>query len=229
MLKAQKKISKRELKQDALITTMGNLTTFYDINKKNIGIAVAGVVVLVLGIWWYAEKQKTDNAQASTELGSVYTYVDNNQHQIAIDGIPERKITGLKTIVDKYGSTDAGNLARFYLANAYFHLGKSDEALEQFDDFKAKDEFLAVSRLAGIAECYEAKGEYEKAAGNYEKASVDYPKDVEAAANLNNAANNYMLAGKKDRALDLFKKIKKEYPTSQYAREADRFITRLSS
>ena len=229
MLKAQKKISKRELKQDALITTMGNLTTFYDVNKKNIGIAVAGVAVLVLGIWWYTQNLKTNNEQASTALGSVYSYVDNNQFQIAIDGVPERKITGLKSIVDKYRSTDAGNLARFYLANAYFHLGKYDEALEQFEDFKAKDQFLAVSRLAGIAQCHEAKGEYEKAADNFEKASVDYPKDVEAAANLNNAANDYMLAGKKERALELFKKLKKEYPTSQYARDADRFITRLTS
>lgn len=229
MLKAQKKISKREMKQDPLITTMANLTTFYDVQKKNIGIAVGGLVVLVFGIWWYAQNQKTNNEQASTALGSVYSYVDNNQYQVAIDGVPERKITGLKSIVDKYGSTDAGNLARFYLANAYFHLGKYDEALEQFKDFKGKDQFLVISRLVGIAECYEAKGEHENAAENYEKASIDYPKDVEAAANLNNAANNYMLAGKKERALDLFKKLKKEYPTTQYAREADRFITRLSS
>ncbi len=229
MLKAQKKISKRELKQDALITTMGNLSAFYDVNKKNIGIAVAGLVVLVFGIWWYTQNQKTNNELASTALGSVYSYVDNNQYQIAIDGVPERKITGLKTIVDKYSGTDAGNLARFYLANSYYHLGKYDEALQQFEDFKGKDQFLVVSRLTGIAQCYEAKGNYEKAADNYEKASVDNPKEVEAASNLNNAANDYMRAGKKDRALELFKKLKKDYPTSQYARDADRYIARLAS
>ena len=229
MLKAQKKISKRELKQDALITTMGNLSSFYEGNKKNIGIVVAGLVALILGAWWYMETQKTNNEQATTALGSVYSYVDNNQYQVAIDGIPERKITGLKTIVEKYGSTDAGNLARFYLANAYYHLGKYDEALEQFDDFKPKEQFLAVSRLTGIGGCYEAKVEYEKAAENYEKAALSYPKDVDAAANLNNAACNYMIAGKKDRALDLFKKLKKEYPTTQYAREAERYIAGLTS
>jgi outer membrane protein assembly factor BamD (BamD/ComL family) len=38
-----------------------------------------------------------------------------------------------------------------------------------------------------------------------------------------------MLAGNKDRAVELFKKLKKEFPTSQFAREADRHIQRLTS
>jgi TolA-binding protein len=185
--------------------------------------------VLVAGTWWYISRQKTNNETASAKLGSVFSYVDNNQYQIAIDGIPERKITGLKSIVDEYGGTDAGNTARFYLANAYFQLGKYDEALNHFEDFSPKESYLAVSRLAGIAGCYEAKGEYENAAENFEKASVSYPKDVDAAENMNNAANNFMLAGKNERALDLFKKLKKEYPTTQFARDADRYIARLSA
>jgi tetratricopeptide (TPR) repeat protein len=159
----------------------------------------------------------------------VYSFYDQSQYQIAIDGIPERKITGLKSIVEEYGGTTAGNLARFYLANSYFQLGRYGEALENFEDFSAKEEYLVVSRLTGIAGCYEAKSEFENAGENYEKAAASYPKDVDAAANLNNAAYNFMLAGKNARALELFKRLKKEYPTSQFAREADRHIQRLTT
>ena len=209
MLKAQKKISKRQLKEDALVTSMAKATNFYETHKKNIGMALGAVVVLAIGTFAFIQNRNSKNEDAATKLGSVYSYYDNNQYQIAIDGVPERKITGLKSIVDEYGGTNAGNLARFYLANTYFQLGRYDEALSNFEDFSAKEQYLVVSRLTGIAGCYEAKGEYEKAAENYEKAAVSYPKDVDAAANLNNAANDFMLAGNKDRALDLFKKIKK--------------------
>jgi tetratricopeptide (TPR) repeat protein len=229
MLKAQKRLSKRELKEDALMTSIANATDFFEKNKQTIGYALIGVVALIAGTWWYTSRQATNNETASAKLGSVFSYVDNNQYQIAIDGVPERKITGLKSIVEEYGGTDAGNMARFYLANAYFQLGKYDDALKHFEDFSAKESYLAVSRLAGIAGCYEAKGDYENAAENYEKASVGYSKDVDAAANMNSAASNFLLAGKKERALELFKKLKKEYPTTQFARDADRYIAQLSA
>jgi tetratricopeptide (TPR) repeat protein len=229
MLKAQKKISKRELKRDPLLDSMGKISGFYEDNKKVIQYALGALVVLVVGSYAYVQNQATQNNDASTKLATVYPFYDKNQYQIAIDGVPERKVTGLKSIVDEYGGTNSGNLARFYLANCYFNLGKYDEALNNFEDFSASEQYLVVSRLTGLAACYEAKGEYEKAAEHFEKAVAKYPKDVDAAANLNNAAANFMLAGNKERAVELFKKLKKEFPTSQFAREADRHIQRLTS
>lgn len=229
MLKAQKKISKREMKEDTLVTYMAKATKLYDTQKKNIGAAVLAVAVIALGAWWYSARQAKNNEEASAKLGTVYSYYDQNQYQIAIDGVPERKITGLKSIVDEFGGTDAGNLARFYLANAYFQLGNYDLALQHFDDFSAKQPYLASSRLAGIGACYEAKGDHEKAAENFEQAGLSYPKEVDAAAHLNNAAHNFMQSGKNDKAASLFKKIKKEYPTSQFARDADRYISKLAA
>jgi tetratricopeptide (TPR) repeat protein len=228
MLKAQKKISKRQLKEDALITSMGKLTSVYEQHKKNIGIVVGAVAVLVIVLFVYFKNRADNNEKATVELGKVYSFYDNNQYQIAIDGVAERGVVGLKSIVENYGSTHAGNIARFYLASAYFHLGKYDEARHQFEEFSASDQLLSVSRLTGIAGCYEAMGENEKAAESYEKAGINYPKDVDAAANLNHAADNFALAGKKERALDLYKKLKKEYPTTQFARDADRHIAKLS-
>jgi tetratricopeptide (TPR) repeat protein len=229
MLKAQKKISKKELKHDALLDSMNKVTSFYGDNKKAIQYSLGALILLIVGVYAYTQNRNTKNEEASAKLGSVYSFYDQNQYQLAIDGIPERKITGLKSIVGEYGGTDAGNLARFYLANSYFQLGKYDEALESFDDFDASEPYLVVSRLAGMASCYEAKKDYERAAAGFEKAASSFPKDVDAATNLNNAAYNFMLSGKNDRALELFKKLKREYPTSQVAREADRYIQKLTA
>lgn len=228
MLKAQKKITKRQLKQDALLTSMVKATTFYEQYKQHLLIAIGAVVVLVGGSIIYSKINAENNEKATTMLSKTMTLYDNSQYQLAIDGVTERGITGLKSIVENYGGTRAGNLARFYLANAYLQLGNHNEALAHLEDFDADEQLLAVSRLAGIAVCYEAKGEYEKAAEHYERAGVQYPEDVDAAANLNHAADNYALAGKKERAIELYKKIKKEYPTTQFGRDADRYIARLS-
>lgn len=229
MLKAKKKISKRELKTDAVVTWMAKATAFYESYKKNIAIAAGAVAVVVIGSVLYLSNRTANDAEAAARLGNVFPLFDSGQYQIAVEGIPERKITGLKAIVDQYGSTPSGNLATFYLASAYYQLGQYDEALKYFEQFDPANDYLALSRLTGIAGCYEAKGDFETAAEYYEKAALKYPKDVEAASSLNNAAYAYMRAGKNGKALELFKKLKREYPTTQFAREADRYIARLTA
>ena len=228
MLRPKKKISKRELKQDTLITTYVKLTTFYDTYKKQISIGVTALVVLIIASVVFLKNRAENNDRAMTQLGEVIQFYDNGQYQVAIDGVPERNVAGLKAIVDNYGSTTSGNLARFYLANAYFQLGNYDEALKNYEDFSSSEELLSVSRLAGIGDCYEAKGMYKEAAENFEKASTKHAKNAAAAENLNNAARDYGLAGDKEKAIELYKRLKKNFPVSSYAREADRLIAELS-
>lgn len=227
MLRPKKKISKRELKQDALLTSYAKATAYYEQHKKNISIGVTVLVVAIVAILFYAKNQRDNDEKAMTDLSSIYQYYDNGQFQVAIDGMPERNIPGLRSIVDNYGSTKSGDLARFYLANAYFHVGRFQEALEEFEECSPSDQLLIVSCLSGIAGCHEGLGNYSRAAEFYEQASTKYPKDASAAENMSHAAHNYALAGQKEKALDLYKRIKKEYPTSTYARDADRHIARL--
>jgi len=229
MLNAKRKITKRELKQDALITSYMKATSFFEQNKKNVQVGLTALVVLIIASVAYMNNQRSNNEAATAELGKVYAYYDNSQYQLAIDGVPERNIRGLKSVVEEYGGTRAGEMARFYLANAYFQLGRYDEALENFEEFSGSDPLLEASRLSGIAACHEAKGNHPEAAEYFEKAATKYPKDPNAAENLHHAARNYGLAGQKGKAVDLFKKLKKEYPTSTFAREADRYIAQFSA
>lgn len=228
MLRPKKKISKRELKQDALITWYVKVTTFYEKNKKNISIGVTVLAVLIIVSYVYVNNRGKDNVLAMTQLGEVFSYYDNGQFQVAIDGVPERNVPGLKSIVDNFGNSRSGEIARFYLANAYYALRKYDDALKQFEDYSPSGEMLVVSRYAGMGACYEAAGKYKEAAESFESASTKYTKDLNAAENLNNAARNYTQAGEKQKAIDLYKRLKKNYPASTYSRDADRFITQLS-
>jgi hypothetical protein len=44
---AEERISKRELKEDALVTSYVKITGFYERNKKNISIAVTVVLICI--------------------------------------------------------------------------------------------------------------------------------------------------------------------------------------
>jgi len=215
MLRPKKKISRRELKEDALITWYVRLRTLYDTNRRAVSIAITALVVAVGALLLYMKTRADNNENAITALGSIFEMYDAGQYQTAIDGVPERNLKGLKSIVDNYGNSATGDLARFYLANAYYQLGRYDEALKAYDD-------------SGLGACEEAKGEYGKAAAQFEKAATQYPSDASAAEYLNDAARDYAQAGEKEKAIDLYRRIKKNYPTSAFARDADRFITQLS-
>ena len=52
--------------------------------------------------------------------------------------------------------------------------------------------------------------------------------NVNAAENMFHAARNYLMTGKKEKAAELFKKVKKDFPNSIVAREIDRWIAQAS-
>jgi tetratricopeptide (TPR) repeat protein len=204
------------------------LTSFYETNKRAISIGVTAVVVAVFAVVIFLKNRSENNEKAITALGAIFESYDAGQYQKSVDGIPEKNIQGLKSIVDNYGGSTTGDLARFYLANAYAQLGRYDEALKEFEDYSPSGELLSVSRLSGIGSCYEAKSMFKEAAASFEKAATQYPNDVSSAENLNNAARDYGQSGEKEKAIELYKRIKKNYPTTAFARDADRYIAQLS-
>ena len=228
MLRPKKKISKRELKQDTLITSYMKVTTFYAEHKKQISIGITAVAAVIIALVIYFKNQGDNNDRASAQLAAIHPLYDNAQYQQAVDGVPERNLVGLKSIVENYGNSRMGNLARFYLADAYFQLGKYAEALEEFDSCDPSGVLLEASRLAGIAACHEALGHYEDAGKYFERAAAKEPTDGAVAEHLHHAARNYVQAGDKEHALDILKRLKKNYPTTTYGREAERFISQLS-
>jgi len=228
MLRPKKKISKKEIKQDALVTTYARVTAFYEENKRPIGIATTVIAVAVIAVLVVLKNRADANQSAMLQLGQVQEVFASGQYQAAIDGVPERNVPGLKAIVENFGNSRGGELARFMLASALFELEKYDEALQQFEDFSAPDDMLAASRFAGIAQCYEARKDYRQAAEYFEKAAGKNAKDISAPEYLNNAARDYGLAGEKERAIELYKRLKKNHPTSPYARDVDRFVAQMS-
>jgi TolA-binding protein len=73
------------------------------------------------------------------------------------------------------------------------------------------------------------KKEYAKAAAQFEKAASLLASGPNAPEYLNSAARCYGMAGEKEKAVALLKQIKKDFPKSPYALDADRFISQFSA
>ena len=231
MLKAKKKITKKELKEDALISSYSKFLVYYEENKKMIGYGAAIIVLAILGLVVYINNKRANNEKATALLGNIYSFYDAgandpNQYTVAITGNPERHVVGLKSIVDDYGSTDAGEIAKLYLGNAYYATGKVDEALKAYESFSSSDPAMSASATAGQAACYESKKNYDQAASLYEKAAG--LQTGSAADYLAASARCYGQKGDKAKALALCQRIKKEYPKSTPARDIDRYIGQYS-
>jgi tetratricopeptide (TPR) repeat protein len=224
MLKPKKGISKREIKEDKLVTTYFNTRAWIEQNRRLVSYLVAIPIVLIAVLWFIGNNRRQSNERATTDLSKVFHLYDKGQYKLAVDGIPQENIRGLQSIVDDYGSTPSGEMAKLYLADSYFNLGEYEKALKYFQGVDIDDKLLTSSAIAGEASCYEAKGNHEEAAALYEQAAAKFMTALQAPDDLFRAASNYSLAGKKDKAAQMLRRLKKEFPTSAYARDVDRYL-----
>ncbi|HLP15805.1 MAG TPA: tetratricopeptide repeat protein [Bacteroidota bacterium] len=228
MLRKQKKIAQRVVKEDTLLTKYYTTQSWLEENKKRLSTIGLIAAVVILGAWFYVNNARNNNEKAANDLAKVFSYYDNGQYQAAITGLPEKNVPGLQTIVDNYGSTKTGNLAKFYLADAYYNTQQYDKALQLYGDVSAGVDIVDIAAMAGEAACYEAKGDFEKAAKLYEKAGKKSSSDPNAPENLVAAARNYAKKGDKERAVELYKLVKEEYAQSAAARDAERFLLEMN-
>jgi tetratricopeptide (TPR) repeat protein len=224
MLTKKKKLSRKEIKEDKLVTFYYKMRTFYEEFQKNIFIGVGAIAIVALLVYFYIEHKKANNEKASVELARVINVYDAGAYQEAIDGIPNTKIIGLKKLVDIYGSTENGESAKIYLANSYYFLGKFDDAKKYYDDYSGSNDVFKATSFAGLAACYEAKKDYENAAKYYQKAASVNKSNVLNPQYLMYAGIDYLNLGNKEKAKELLDKVKKDFTTSPFSREVDRYL-----
>lgn len=229
MLKPQKKIDRKEIKEDKLVSTYFKLNTWIDQNKRIFYYIISSPFVIAF-IWFiWSQKKAEANENATAKLGKIIAYYDEGRYQEAIYGIPQQGLQGLQGIVDEHGNTESGEYAKLFLANAYYAVKNYDKALEYYDDVSIKDKMLTATALAGVASCYEIKGDYVKAAAYFEKAAFKNMTQLLAPEYLQKSAINYGLSGQKEKAVELLQTIKKEFPNSQEAYQANLYISQFSN
>lgn len=228
MLTKRKKLSKKEIKEDKLVESYYKAYGFFEENKSKIAIYAVALVLVIVAVYFYIDNRNAKNEEAGLELSRVMSLYDAGSYLEAIEGRAGTKVKGLKKIVEEYGSTENGELAKIYLANSYSFLGKQNEALNYYKDYSGDNDLFEAAALAGEAGYYAFKNEFEKAADTYLKASKISEDDILNPDYMLSAAKNYMKAGKNEEAKELLEDIRDNYNTSSAFREVDKYLPVLN-
>jgi len=227
MLTKRKKLSRKEIKEDGLITFYYKAVGLYETHKKNFLIGGVAVIVVAAALFFYNQQKNSNNDKANVELARVIPLFDSGMYLEAIQGNPNAKVLGLKKIVAEYGNSDNGEIAKIYLAHSYAYLGKVDEALANYEDYSGSNDLFKASALAGAAACYESKNEFEKAAELFRKASTVSEENALNPQYLLSAGINLLKQKKTTEAKEIFERIKKDFAATPSGREVDRYLAQI--
>jgi len=227
MLKKKKKITKHAIKEDKLITTFNNTLSFVDEYKSKLMLYGGITLVAAILIIFFVNRNIQQNQKAGLELSRMVTIYDNGSYLEAIDGKLGTNLLGFKKIVEEYGSTENGETAKIYLANSYSFLGKYEDAYKIYKDYSGSISMYKAASLAGQADYFAAKKDYEKAADFYNDASLVSELNALNSEYLLKAGINYLQTGNKEKAKELFNLVKVNYKTSGFANQVDKYLAQV--
>ncbi len=228
MLTKRKKLTKKEIKEDKLVEFYYKAQNYIEENKNKVLMYAGALAIVVVAVIFYLNFRSAQNEEAGALLARVIDLYDQGSYLEAIEGIQGKNLVGLKKIVEDYGSTENGETAKIYLANAYAFLGQYEKAFELYEDYGGSNDIFKAAALAGQAGYYASKNEYEKAAKLFKKAANVSEINPSRPDYLLKAGINFMRAGQKDEAKALFQIIKDDYKTSTAFAQVDRYFTELN-
>jgi len=227
-LKTPEKTSRRqELRRSWLVDLYGRLLLFYEENRTLVYGLGVGILVLALAIPGYVYYQQQQEEQANELLGQILPAYEQGNMQQALEGTGDRM--GLTAIAEEYGGTDAGNLAAFYAARAFYQQGELDRALQYYQQFEKENDFIGASALAAEAAIYEERGAFERAAAHFEEAAEQYENELTAPRYLLEAGQTYEAAGSYAEAERVYRRILDEYPDAEQGADAKRYLARVQA
>ena len=136
---------------------------------------------------------------------------------------------GALKIINQYSGTPAANLCEYYAGACYLHLGQFAKSMQYLKNFDANGATQIESRSLGMLGDASAELNKNDDALNYYKkaATVNEKDEFTSSEFLFRAALFAQSTGKTKEAIDLFKKIKTNYPLSQKASDVDRYLAKL--
>lgn len=201
---------------------------FIERNQNTIIWTVAVVVLIIAGYIGYtrfflAPRER----EARAEMFMAERYFEQDNFQMALEG--DGQYLGFLDIISDFRFTRASNLARYYAGISFLRLGEFDQAIDQLNSFRARDQILGAMAYGAKADAYVELGNNQQAARYYRKAYNYKPNDFTTPVFLFKAGLLYEQMGEYSEALNLYERIRTEYPNSNEARNIERYIGRVTA
>jgi tetratricopeptide (TPR) repeat protein len=216
---------------------------FWAKNSKFIIIFGSVLILLIGGYLGYKYLYKLPNERKASEqvfaaeklfgkMAQSSSYSKDTLNIVLNGGVLDgNNVTGLLKIISNFGGTPAGNRARYMVGACYLQLKEYDKAIKQLKEFDGNGAKQVQSKayiLLGHA--YSELKKTDEALSYYKKAASADEKDAGMATEALFMAARYAEAtGKSKDAIELFQKIKDDYPASIHVMggDVDRYLAKL--
>ena len=200
---------------------------FWTKYQKPVMIAAIAVIVLIGGYYGYNkyfQQPKEEKALDAIFKAEEYYRMDSLQKALLGDGLN----LGFVKVIEKYGGTKMGNLAKFYAGDCYLRTGDYTKAVKYLEDFSTSQKLVQARAYKLTGDAYSELGKNDEAISSYKKAAYHFTEDNQGSAEyLFYAAALSEKTGKSKEAIELYKDLKDKFPGTSQANEADKFLAKL--
>ena len=215
--------------QETLGEAMNKTELFFERNGRTMSYVFLGLLVLAALVFGYRslilQPRATKAAEMIAEAQNRFEG-ENPDFETALLG--DDNAAGFLDVIEKYGSTPSGNLAKHYAGICYLRTGDLENAAKYLAKF---------SQLKGIpgelinAQNYGLQGDIAVEQQDYARAVKFYEKAVKAADNnltapmyLRKAGLAEQAQGNEQKAAAFYEEILTSYPASMEARDAEKLL-----
>lgn len=221
-----KKQDRTEDRIVAVEEALSKTEKFIERNQKLLTIIVGVIIVLVLGFFGFKRLYVAPReAEAQEQMFMAERYFEMDSLSLALNG--DGMYPGFLEIIDDYGITKSANLAHYYTGIIYLRQGNFEEAIDHLKKFKSKDQVVSVMARGAIGDAYMEMNDMGEAVDYYVDAATMRDNEFSAPIFYMKAGMAYELLGRHSEALEMYETIKYDYPTSNEAREIDKYIAKM--
>lgn len=207
---------------ESLDNALNESGQFIEKHQKPILIGVGVIFAVVIAIFcvkaYYLDPREQE---ANESIYKAEQWFARDSFDLALNGNDD--FIGFLDIIDEFGSTDAGNLAKAYAGLCYKNLGDKENAVSYLEDFDADDKMVSKAVVGAIGDCYWDMDDAKKATTYYEKA-IAGENAVIAPIFGKRLATAYLSLGEKEKAVEVLENLVKTYPGASNIQELKKLL-----
>ncbi len=224
----EKKTDQGEKNIVAVEEALSRSEQFIERNQNILIGTVAVIVLLIAGYIGYTRFiLEPREREASAEMFMAEKFFEQDSLRLALEG--DGIHLGFLDIISEFRMTKSANLARYYAGISLLNLGEYEEAIDHLKKFRRRDQLVGAMALGAIGDAYLQLEETDNALRYYKRAADHNPNPLTTPTFLMKAGMVYETKGQNDQAVEMYKRIRDEFPNSSEGRNAERFISRAKT
>ncbi|MES2376437.1 MAG: tetratricopeptide repeat protein [Bacteroidota bacterium] len=207
---------------------LAQVSKFTRENQKSLIFIASAIVAMILVYVLYQKLYLAPReAKAADQMAMAQDFWAKKDWDKAIKG--DAGYPGFEKIVTEYSNTKSANLACYYLGVAYLNKGEYRKAIENLNNYRGDDVMVAAEAYGSTGDAYVELKDYSNAASYFKKAVDKASNNFLSPLYLKKLGLVYEAQNDNKAAVDAYKSIKKDYPTSTEAQSIDEYIARVEA